>query len=199
LIDMGRFSDVVPAEDGSNVTIGVGAKWGKVYQILDAKQLAVAGGRNSAVGVGGLILGGLSQFQTSVSRHELTHDLQAVYRFFLRDLALSAPILSATRSSWPQALLRQHPPLSTRICGGHSREEEITTALSPVSLLVPFHPPTFGAVFSTCLLCKPPRFYQHSMILSIERIRMIPLPGMTTTLQVQLRASPICRSLAFRP
>ena len=144
-------------------------------------------------------IGRFVQFQTSVSRLELTHQLQAVYRFFLRDLALSAPILSATRSSWPQAPLRQHPPLSTRICGGHSREGEITTALSPVSLLVPFHPPTFGAVSSTCLLCKPPKFYQRSMILSIRRIPMIPLPGMTTTLQVQLRASPTCRSLASRP
>lgn len=79
LIDMRRFSDVVPAEDGSNVTIGVGAKWGKVYQVLDAKQLAVAGGRNSAVGVGGLILGGLSDFKL------LHHDksLHTSYRRYI--------------------------------------------------------------------------------------------------------------------
>ena len=79
LIDMGRFSDVVPAEDGSNVTIGVGAKWGKVYQVLDAKQLAVAGGRNSAVGVGGLILGGLSNFKLLY----LDMSLHTIYRRYI--------------------------------------------------------------------------------------------------------------------
>jgi hypothetical protein len=60
LIDMSRLSDVVPSEDGLSVTIGAGAKWGKVFEVLDTKHLAVAGGRNSAVGVGGLALGGKS-------------------------------------------------------------------------------------------------------------------------------------------
>lgn len=52
IIDMSLFCDVTPSEDGSSVFIGVGAKWGKVFEDLDA------GGRNSAVGVGGLTLGG---------------------------------------------------------------------------------------------------------------------------------------------
>jgi hypothetical protein len=60
LIDMSHISDVIPSEDGSSVTIGSGARWGKVFEVLDAKHLAVAGGRNSAVGVGGLVLGGKS-------------------------------------------------------------------------------------------------------------------------------------------
>jgi FAD/FMN-containing dehydrogenase len=65
LIDMSHFSDVTPSEDGSSVTIGTGARWGKVYEVLKKMNLAVAGGRNSAVGVGGLILGGESNASSS--------------------------------------------------------------------------------------------------------------------------------------
>ena len=58
LIDLGLFCEVTPSEDESNVVIGAGAKWMDVSQVLDNKGLAVIGGRNSAVGVGGLTLGG---------------------------------------------------------------------------------------------------------------------------------------------
>lgn len=58
MIDLGLFCEVTPSEDGSSVTIGAGAKWKDVSNALDEKGLAVVGGRNSAVGVGGLTLGG---------------------------------------------------------------------------------------------------------------------------------------------
>lgn len=58
VIDMSLICEVKPSEDGSSVTIGAGAKWKDVSTILDEKGLAVVGGRNSAVGVGGLTLGG---------------------------------------------------------------------------------------------------------------------------------------------
>lgn len=58
VIDLGLFCEVTPSEDGSSVTIGAGAKWKDVSTVLDEKGLAVVGGRNSAVGVGGLTLGG---------------------------------------------------------------------------------------------------------------------------------------------
>lgn len=58
VIDLGLFCEVTPSEDGSSVTIGAGAKWKDVSKVLDEKGLAVVGGRNSAVGVGGLTLGG---------------------------------------------------------------------------------------------------------------------------------------------
>ena len=58
VIDLGLFCDVTPSEDGSGVVIGAGAKWMDVSRVLDEKDLAVVGGRNSAVGVGGLTLGG---------------------------------------------------------------------------------------------------------------------------------------------
>ena len=58
LIDLSRFCKVVPSEDGTSVAIGAGAKWIDVSRVLDERGLAVVGGRNSAVGVGGLTLGG---------------------------------------------------------------------------------------------------------------------------------------------
>ncbi|KAK0514653.1 hypothetical protein JMJ35_003270 [Cladonia borealis] len=58
VIDLSLFREVVPSEDGSSVAIGAGAKWMDVSKVLDQKGLAVMGGRNSAVGVGGLTLGG---------------------------------------------------------------------------------------------------------------------------------------------
>jgi hypothetical protein len=58
LVDLSLFSDVTISHDGSSVAVGTGARWNKVYQILEAKNLAVPGGRNSGVGVGGFTLGG---------------------------------------------------------------------------------------------------------------------------------------------
>ena len=57
-IDLCLFREVVPYEDGSSVAIGAGAKWMDISKVLDQNGLAVMGGRNSAVGVGGLTLGG---------------------------------------------------------------------------------------------------------------------------------------------
>lgn len=58
VIDLGCFCEVIPSEDGSSVVIGAGAKWMDVSKVLDETGLAVVGGRNSAVGVGGPTLGG---------------------------------------------------------------------------------------------------------------------------------------------
>ena len=58
VIDLSLFCEVTPSKDASSVSIGAGAKWADVSKILDEKGLAVVGGRNSAVGVGGLTLGG---------------------------------------------------------------------------------------------------------------------------------------------
>ena len=65
VIDLGLFGEVVPSDDGSSVTIGAGAKWMDVSKTLDEMGLAVVGGRNSAVGVGGLTLGGGLRLFTS--------------------------------------------------------------------------------------------------------------------------------------
>ena len=60
LLDLGLLNNVRCAEDGLSVTVGTGARWGDVSQVLDERGLAVTGGRNSDVGVGGLALGGMS-------------------------------------------------------------------------------------------------------------------------------------------
>ena len=86
LIDMSHFSDVIPSEDESSVAIGAGAKWGKVFEILDAKGLAVAGGRNSAVGVGGLVLGGKSDTIPNCPNISKTKTYKAEFLSFLSDL-----------------------------------------------------------------------------------------------------------------
>lgn len=58
LLDLSRFADVTISDDESSVTIGTGARWSKVNHALEARRLAVPGGRNGAVGVGGFTLGG---------------------------------------------------------------------------------------------------------------------------------------------
>ncbi|TGO46851.1 hypothetical protein BOTNAR_0561g00070 [Botryotinia narcissicola] len=60
LIDLNCFNEVIPSEenDESSVVVGAGCRCMDVSNVLDKRGLAVVGGRNSAVGVGGLTLGG---------------------------------------------------------------------------------------------------------------------------------------------
>jgi hypothetical protein len=58
LIDLSLFSKVIISEDRLSVIIGAGNRWKDVSMVLDKNGLAVVGGRNSNVGVGGLTLGG---------------------------------------------------------------------------------------------------------------------------------------------
>ena len=70
LIDLRLFCEVTISKDQSSVIIGTGAKWMDVSKVLDEKGLAVVGGRNSAVGVGGLTLGGkLLGFTSILANH----------------------------------------------------------------------------------------------------------------------------------
>jgi len=70
LIDLSLFCQVTISEDRSNVTIGSGADWGDVSKVLDDEGLAVAGGMDSAVGVGDLLLRGkLLTFSISPGSH----------------------------------------------------------------------------------------------------------------------------------
>lgn len=63
-----NFSNMAAVEvDGSVVKVGAGARWLSVYKALEPLGLAVAGGRNGNVGVGGLLLGGgISHFTARV-------------------------------------------------------------------------------------------------------------------------------------
>ena len=66
-IDMTGLSSVDVNEDHSVASVGAGASWLDAYAYLDPLGKSVAGGRNGAVGVGGLTLGGgISYFSPSV-------------------------------------------------------------------------------------------------------------------------------------
>ena len=57
-IDMTKLNSVTVNADRTLASVGAGASWLQVYQYLEGLGLSVAGGRNGAVGVGGLTLGG---------------------------------------------------------------------------------------------------------------------------------------------
>jgi FAD/FMN-containing dehydrogenase len=57
-IDLAALNQITLSADKSLVTIGPGQRWGNVYAELEPLGLAVAGGRSSSIGVGGLTLGG---------------------------------------------------------------------------------------------------------------------------------------------
>ncbi|KAK4041155.1 hypothetical protein C8A01DRAFT_34772 [Parachaetomium inaequale] len=64
-LDLSLLNSIALTEDKSVVQIGAGARWGAVYERLDALGLSVTGSRSAAGGVGGLALaGGLSFFSS---------------------------------------------------------------------------------------------------------------------------------------
>lgn len=66
-IDMSSLNFVEVDSTREVAKIGAGLAWLDVYLYLDNLGLAVAGGRNGAVGVGGLTLGGgISHFSPRV-------------------------------------------------------------------------------------------------------------------------------------
>ena len=65
-IDMGKFTDVVPDEDGLITRVGTGNLWRDVYRVLEPLNRMVVGGRHSGLGVGGFILGGETSFEILV-------------------------------------------------------------------------------------------------------------------------------------
>ena len=58
VLDLSSISDVIVSDDEQSTVIGAGARWADVSSKLDQRNLVVVGGRNSHVGVGGLVLGG---------------------------------------------------------------------------------------------------------------------------------------------
>jgi hypothetical protein len=60
-IDLRYLNDIEVASDHLTTFISSGNKWKDVYEVLEPMGLAVLGGRDSIVGVGGFILGGEQQ------------------------------------------------------------------------------------------------------------------------------------------
>lgn len=59
-LDLTSLNDVGIFQDGAHVTasVGTGATWGDVYEVLDTHGRSLNGGRASGVGVGGFLSGG---------------------------------------------------------------------------------------------------------------------------------------------
>ncbi|MCJ1422326.1 hypothetical protein MMC29_000206 [Sticta canariensis] len=98
LIDLSLFCEVTPSEDGTSVVIETGARWMDVYKVLDEKSLAIVGGRNSAVGVGGLTLGGGLSFFSP--RFGLVCSSILCYELVLASGAFVTASASTNRDLW---------------------------------------------------------------------------------------------------
>jgi FAD/FMN-containing dehydrogenase len=57
-IDLSNLNSITLSADQKTVSVGPGATWEDVYDILDPAHISVPGGRAGQVGVGGLTLGG---------------------------------------------------------------------------------------------------------------------------------------------
>lgn len=60
LIDLQKLKQISVSADKKVATVGPGGRWGDVYAALDPYGVGVIGGRIPQVGIGGLILGGMS-------------------------------------------------------------------------------------------------------------------------------------------
>lgn len=60
-IDLHKLNEVKVSKDRKITYTGTGNRWEDVYSKLDPMNLAVIGGRNGDIGVGGLTLGGESR------------------------------------------------------------------------------------------------------------------------------------------
>ena len=58
LIDMANLNQTTLSTDKTSMSIGVGARWGSVYQALNGSGVSINGGRSPNPGVGGQTLGG---------------------------------------------------------------------------------------------------------------------------------------------
>ncbi|KAF9891383.1 hypothetical protein FE257_004239 [Aspergillus nanangensis] len=99
-----RLDEIHISDDSSLVTIGMGNIWLDVYERLEARKLAVAGGRYPSVGVGGLSLGGGQSFFAS-SRGWTCDNIRS-YQVVLAD----CQVIEANETS--------HPDLHWALRGG---------------------------------------------------------------------------------
>ncbi|PPJ53176.1 hypothetical protein CBER1_11882 [Cercospora berteroae] len=123
-IDMGLFAGISVADDRSSATIGVGNHWKEVYSKLDDMGLAMVGGRNANVGVGGLVLGGGISFFSP--RFGMVCDDVDSYEIVLAN----SSIIHATASS--------HPDLWRALKGGTGNfgiVTKVTTKVFPSAKL----------------------------------------------------------------
>ncbi|CAG8971260.1 hypothetical protein HYALB_00001426 [Hymenoscyphus albidus] len=97
-VDLRYLNSVTPSEDGESVVIGGGARWMDVSRVLDERGLAVAGGRNAEVGVGGFTLGGVLSYFTH--RFGLVCSNVISYEVVLADGSITTASADNNRDLW---------------------------------------------------------------------------------------------------
>ncbi|KAJ5689063.1 FAD-binding domain-containing protein [Penicillium macrosclerotiorum] len=81
LIDLTHLREVTVADDRESVTIGPGARWVEVTQVLDDMGLGIVGGRSCDVGVAGFTLGGKHRQSAIFTLAPLTSKLGGISFF----------------------------------------------------------------------------------------------------------------------
>jgi FAD/FMN-containing dehydrogenase len=68
-IDLSAMNELTLKRSANIISVGPGARWQSVYDLLDQYNISVQGGRNGHVGVGGYLLGGMNVLCTSNILH----------------------------------------------------------------------------------------------------------------------------------
>jgi hypothetical protein len=103
LLDLSELNNITLSPPKDVVSVGPGATWGKVYENIEKHHLTVVGGRVTDVGVGGLILGGVSNF----SLPPRIHDHLLLDCLTLLNVALSSSYKSVLTSLQVECLTSQ--------------------------------------------------------------------------------------------
>ncbi|KAF1836151.1 FAD binding domain-containing protein [Decorospora gaudefroyi] len=98
VMNLGLFNDITLAEDRKSVGIGAGCKWIQVSKALEEQNLAVAGGRNAAVGIAGLSLGGGLSFFSP--RYGLVCSNMIEYEVVLADGSIETASATTNPDLW---------------------------------------------------------------------------------------------------
>lgn len=93
-IDLSLMNSTIYNKENSTASVGPGARWQGVYEVLDKLGVAIPGGRAGTVGVAGLTLGGF----LSPAFDILSLQFQAATRSSLPVMVLSAIMLRTSRS-----------------------------------------------------------------------------------------------------
>lgn len=94
-IDLRNMKELTISSDKKMVSLGPGNKWRDVYPTLDAAAIRIVGGRDPAVGVGGLMVGGGISFFSG--RYGMAVDNIIAYEVVFAD----GTIRKVTQSSYP--------------------------------------------------------------------------------------------------
>jgi hypothetical protein len=130
-IDLINLNKITLSSDKTQASVGPGNVWYDVYNYLEPHNVTVIGGRVSAIGVGGLTLGGGMSFFSSqhgwacdnVNSYEVVSTCIMFHKNWNTNAFMNRSCLQMAQSA--KSVTRP----SILICTGRSAEEEITLAL----------------------------------------------------------------------